>query len=31
MNVLKGFDINRYRSDIIILDFINNASKAGVL
>ena len=27
MNVLKGFDINRYRPDIIVLEFIDNASK----
>jgi len=27
MNVLKGFDINRYRPDIIVLEFTDNASK----
>jgi FkbM family methyltransferase len=27
MNVLKGFDINKYRPDIIILEFIDNALK----
>ena len=27
INVLKGFDINRYRPDIIILEFIDNTSK----
>ena len=27
MNVLKGFDINRYRPDIIVLEFIDYASK----
>jgi hypothetical protein len=27
MNVLKGFDINKYRPDIIVLEFIDNALK----
>jgi hypothetical protein len=27
MNVLKGFDINKYRPDIIVLEFIDNDSK----
>jgi FkbM family methyltransferase len=27
INVLKGFDINRYKPDIIILEFIDNSSK----
>ena len=27
INVLKGFDINRYKPDIIILEFIDNTSK----
>jgi hypothetical protein len=25
MNVLKGFDINKYRPDIIVLEFIDKA------
>jgi hypothetical protein len=27
MNVLKGFDINKYRPDIIVLEFIDNTLK----
>ena len=27
MNVLKGFDINKYRPNIIVLEFIDNALK----
>jgi hypothetical protein len=27
MNVLRGFDINKYRPDIIVLEFIDKALK----